>query len=192
MADIFEFFFQFFYLCIIKKTALGLWLFNPDKGIGSNKFGFKVRQWPNAKVILCFIRILINNKRDKKPELAYLGSDWLEVNAVDAVFNQVEFAAIIQFIVIKSSFNISNKIVTDLRVINCHRFFNLPFFPKFVLRVYFVQNMHQLVQHPHRERAGTAGRVENFTVVDSIDKNSCLLIIKPIGIFKIFFSITDQ
>jgi len=142
MAHFFDLIFQLIDILIVKETYLRFRFLNTNKRIRCYKFGFKVWQWPDTEVFLAFVRLLINNEGYKKTELTNLGSYWLYIHPVNAVFNQIKFTTIIQFITGKCSFNIFNKFITNRYIINGLRFFDLSFFPEFIFWIKFVQYMH--------------------------------------------------
>ncbi|MDY0093087.1 MAG: hypothetical protein RBT80_10350, partial [Candidatus Vecturithrix sp.] len=96
MAHIGQLFLKFPYPGVLKQVALGLRLFNPDQRIGGDKLGFQVRQRPDAEILAGGRGgILVNDQRNETAQLADLRGNGLNIHAINAIFNQKQFAGVI-------------------------------------------------------------------------------------------------
>ena len=93
-----------FLLHNIQIRQPALWLVHPYERVGGDNLSFQIGQRTDAEIIGFAINPLIYYERDKEPHLSDLNGDGLDVHAVDAVFDEVEFASVIEFVRSKASF----------------------------------------------------------------------------------------
>ena len=127
----------------------------------SHKLGFEVGQWADAEVIdRIVVGLLVDHQRDEETQLADLDGNRLDVDTVDAVLYQIEFAGIVGPVdtLIETALYISHYLCTLLisGISICLRGFadsvvQHHIFPHLVVRVDVVEDMHHLLQHAHRE-----------------------------------------
>ena len=89
-----------------------------EERVRSNNLGLKVRQRPNTEVWGLRIHVLVHDQGDKKPELGNLAGNRLDIYPVNAVLNQVEFAAIVAGVLLKDLIDLHKPVVG---VPLCHR-----------------------------------------------------------------------
>ncbi|MBT9161350.1 MAG: hypothetical protein DDT26_02655 [Dehalococcoidia bacterium] len=118
---------------------------------------------------MALINSLIHDKRNEKPQPGNLHRNRLNIYTIDAVFNQIELAAVIQLVALEGRFDIGDGPVTDGAVSHIICSGKLPVFPALVMRVKLAKNKYQLVQDAHREGAGATGGVEDFDIVNGLD-----------------------
>src|SRR5690625_2002683 len=157
-----------------------------DKTVGDYKPGFKVGQGANiaifGAVVACF---LITYKRDEKAQLGNLNGNGLNVDAVDAVFNQIQFASVVELIAFEAGINGRYGAAARFSVFNFFGLVELALVPFAVVGVEFAQHKHQLVQNAHGVGAKAAGRVKNLGFVNGGNKGIGLGVGKGMLLFGI-------
>ena len=76
-----------------------------DEGVGGDELGFQIGKGADAVVVLFVaVGLLVADERDEKAEFGDLDGDGLYVHAVEAVFDEVELAAVVVVVVGKGAF----------------------------------------------------------------------------------------
>lgn len=83
-------------------------------------------------VRLCVVYPLIHDQRNKEPQLGDLHSDGLDVHPINAVFDEVKLAAVVQFVFVKRSFDVRDQLIACLRIWKLAGSCDLSCFPFFV------------------------------------------------------------
>ena len=106
--------------------------------------------------------LLVDDERDEKPQFADLHGDGLYVDAIDAMFDEVEFSGIIGVVdvAVESFFDVGQPRLAFLSFFHIEGFarlfdgyFDHEFLPHFVGGVELPQDVHHLLEHAHRESA---------------------------------------
>ena len=72
------------------------WLRERDQGVGGDKAGLEVGERPNSEVFFLQVYLLIYHKCDEEAKLGNLDSNRLDINAIDGIFNEIEFSGEIE------------------------------------------------------------------------------------------------
>ncbi len=152
------------------RTEQELAALKAQQGVGGHNLGLQVRQRKNAQVGFLRIYCLIHNERNEKSELGDLAGDGLNVHAVEAIFDEIEFAAVIVVVARKGAFNRLPGLFARRGTVEGiqGRFLTLP--PALVIGVELLQHVDELLQQAHREGAGTARRIKGFQVIDCVNQ----------------------
>ena len=158
--------------------------------IGAYELHLQVGQRMDAVVVGSIISgLLLAYQRYKETQAAYLYSDGLQVNAINTVFNEIEFAGIVRVIYRESKHFFSlclalclfliahgvDGVLVTYGVINDH------LFPDAVIAIYTRQQVRHLLEHTHRECTRAAGWVEHLATEYGIHQPAGLLAVKRIG-----------
>ena len=75
-------------------------LWQPYQRVSRHELRFQIRQRADAMILFFIaVRLLVADQRDEEAEFGDLDGDGLDVHAVEAVFDEVEFAAVIVVVV---------------------------------------------------------------------------------------------
>ena len=140
-----------------------------DEGVGRNELRFQIRQRSNAVVVLFVaIGLLVADERDEESEFGDLDGDGLDIHTVEAVFDEVELAAVVVVVVLEGGFEGF-----------AHRggveFGELGLFPAFVFRIELAEDVNEFVEGAHGECAGATSGVEDLHLVDGGDQGGDFL-----------------
>ena len=141
-----------------------------EQGVGCHDLGFKVRQRQNAIVVFFWINGLIHHERDEESQFGDLAGDGLNVHAIEAIFNEVEFAAVIIVVAGEGSFDGLAGFLSGGGTFDGFQGRFLPSPPAVVFGIELLQHMNKFLKHAHRKRAGAAGRVEGFQTVNGVNQ----------------------
>jgi hypothetical protein len=109
------------------------------------------------------VGLLVADEGDEEAELGDLDGDGLDVHAVEAVFDEVELAAVVVVVVGEGAFEfLAHGGGVELG--------ELGLLPALVVGVELAEDIDELVEDAHGEGAGTAGGVEDFQGVDGGDE----------------------
>ena len=129
------------------------------------------------------IHLLVDDEGDEEAELGDLGGDGLDVHAVDAVLDEVEFAGEVEGVVagVEGFLDVGDAGVAigDLVLVGAGFLEQFAVaaglarrsrFQRFVVGVELLQEVHEAVERAHGEGAGAAGGVEDFYAADGGDE----------------------
>ena len=88
-----------------------------NQRICGNELSFEVWERADAEVIdWVGMGLLVNHQRDKEAELAYLDGDGLDVDTIDAVLYQIEFAGVVGTvdILVEATFDVGHHLFAFL------------------------------------------------------------------------------
>lgn len=174
-----------------------------NQRICGDELGFQIGQRPDAVVVLfAAVGLLVADEGDEEAELGDLNGDGLDVHAVEAVFDEVELAAVIEFVVGKGSVDVGDLLseavdggVSNSCVINLFRRFNgrlntgnLNIPPLFIPLIELAEQIDEFMEDAHGEGTGAAGGVEDFQGVDGGDEGSDF----GVGELVAFFGVSEE
>ena len=168
----------FFFFDSIGIEEFGIFLSKANEGVSRNELGLQVRQWANAEVVgRVVIRALINDKRDKESQLAYLDGNGLNIYSIDAMLYEVELTGVVGTVnvFVKAALDVGKEFLTllfaiGLECLGCltHSQVHHHLLPLHILRVDATENVHHLLEHTHGKCARTAGRVEDAALIERL------------------------
>ncbi len=144
--------------------------FESQQGVCGHNLRLQFRQGQNAEVGLFRIDGLIHDKGYEEPQFGDLAGDGLNINSVQAIFDEIELAAVIVIVACEGPVNRQAGLFARRGTVEgIQRRFLAPS-PTLVFRVELLQDMNQLLKQTHREGPGTACRIEGFQSINRIDE----------------------
>ena len=160
VAHTFQFLYEFDDFIVGKQFACLTDVFQFYQRIGAYELHLQVGQRMDTVVVGSIISgLLFAHHRYEETQAAYLYSDGLQVHAIDAVFDEIEFAGIVRVIYRESKYFFSlclalclfliahsvDGVLVTYGVVNDH------LFPDAVIAIYARQQVRHLLEHTHRE-----------------------------------------
>ena len=136
-----------------------------EQGVGGYDLGLEVRQGSDTAVGGQWPDLLLDHQGDEEAELGDLAGDRLDVDPVDAVLDQVELSAVIEFILGERILDGRDGLLPGIGVRDLRGFGDLASLPFAVVRVQFPKRMDQFVEDAHGESPGTTRGVHNAQAV---------------------------
>ncbi len=142
----------------------------PQEGVGRDELRFEVWQGEDATIRCIGVDGLVHDEGDEAAQPGDLYGDGLDIDAVEAVLDEVELSAVVVVVAGEGTFDRAPGRLTRGRTLDAIEGRFLPAAPSGVVRIELSQEGDELLKHPDREGAGAAGWVEDLEVIDRIDE----------------------
>ncbi len=162
-----------------EERTMDYFLFgSPDQRIGGDDLEIQVGQGLEAAVGLLGPLALVHQQGDEEAQFGDLGGNGLDVHAVETLGDDAQLADVVPVLPLQLAAHLAPQVFGEAGDDLLE--------PALVVGIEFVQDVDHLLQGPHGEGAGAAGRVEEAQAVQGVDEDIPLFLIEEVLLFVVF------